>query len=191
MVEIDSSAILVKPMQSRKVAKMIRAYNALLLQLRRVGITPKKHVMDNEVSETMKKHIRDYCKLELVPPGCHRRNLVEVAIQNFQDPLPQCPRRCSGRLSTKSMGLPTAANQNHSKPSSPIKRHANRINLCTPQRAIRLQQNATSPNGLRSPSTQEIRHFWNLGIPLSGWMVPVHLPRPLSNASLPHQVHPK
>ncbi len=33
MVEIDSSAILVKPMKSRKDVEMIRAYNALLLHL--------------------------------------------------------------------------------------------------------------------------------------------------------------
>jgi hypothetical protein len=42
--------------------------------------------MDNEISKTMKNHIRDECKLtlELVPPGCHRRNAAEVAIRNFK-----------------------------------------------------------------------------------------------------------
>ena len=57
MVEIDSSAILVKPMKSQKDAEMIRAYNALLLRLKQAGISPKKLVMDNEVSKTMKSHI--------------------------------------------------------------------------------------------------------------------------------------
>ncbi len=73
MVKIDSSAILVEPMKSRKDAEMIRAYNALLLHLQQAGIVPKKHVMDNEVSENMKNHIKDNCRLtvELVPPGCH------------------------------------------------------------------------------------------------------------------------
>jgi len=84
MVKIDSSAILVDPMKRRKETKMIHAYNALLLQLQRAGITPKKHVMENEVSDTMKNHIWDSCKLELVPPGCHRRNAAEVAIRNFK-----------------------------------------------------------------------------------------------------------
>ena len=86
MVEIDSNAILVEPMKSRKDEEMIRAYNALLLRLNRAGIIPKKHVLDNEVSENMKNHIRDTCKLnmELVPPGCHRRNAAEVAIRNFK-----------------------------------------------------------------------------------------------------------
>jgi hypothetical protein len=34
----------------------------------------------------MKNHIRDTCKLdmELVPPGCHRRDVVKVAIHNFK-----------------------------------------------------------------------------------------------------------
>ena len=86
MVEIDSNAILVEPMKSRKDAEMIRAYNSLMLRLKRAGITVKKHVLDNEVSNNMKDHIRDVYKLqmELVPPGCHRRNAAEVAIRNFK-----------------------------------------------------------------------------------------------------------
>jgi hypothetical protein len=86
MVEIDSNAIFLEPMKSRKDEEMIRAYNALLLQLKRAGIVPKKHVLDNEVSENMKNHIRDTCKIdmELVPPGCHQRNAAEVAIYNLK-----------------------------------------------------------------------------------------------------------
>jgi hypothetical protein len=86
MVEINSNTILVEPMKNRKDAKMIQAYNALLLQLKRAGIIPKRHVLDNEVSDNMKNHICDTCKLdmELVPPGCHRCNAVKVAICNFK-----------------------------------------------------------------------------------------------------------
>jgi hypothetical protein len=51
LVEIDSNTMLVKPMQSRKDAKMIPAYDALLTRLKRAGITPTKHVIDNEISE--------------------------------------------------------------------------------------------------------------------------------------------
>jgi hypothetical protein len=73
LVEINSNAILVEPMKSCKDAEMIQAYNALLLQLKRAGIIPKKHVLDNKVLENMKNHIRNTCKInmELVPPGCH------------------------------------------------------------------------------------------------------------------------
>jgi hypothetical protein len=86
MVEIDSNTILVEPMKNRKDAKMIRAYNALLLQLKWASSIPKKHVLENKVSENMKSHICDTCKLdmELVPPGCHRHNAAEVAVHNFK-----------------------------------------------------------------------------------------------------------
>jgi hypothetical protein len=86
MVEIDSNAILDEPMKSRKDEEMIRAYNALLLRLKQAGSIPEKHVLDNEVSENMKNHIRDTCKfdIELVPPGCHQRNAAKVAIHNFE-----------------------------------------------------------------------------------------------------------
>ena len=86
MVEIDSNAILVEPMKSRKDEEMIRAYDALLARLRLAGSTPRKHVLDNEVSDNMKHHIQVTCKLdmELVPPGCHQRNAAEVAIRNFK-----------------------------------------------------------------------------------------------------------
>ena len=83
MVDIDSSGILVEPIKSRKDAEMIRSYQALLTRLKQANIVPKKHVLDNEVSETMKELIRDQYQLELVPPGCHRRNAAEVAIRNF------------------------------------------------------------------------------------------------------------
>jgi len=82
MVEIDRSAILVELMKSRKDVEMIHAYNALLQCLQRAGISPKKHVMDNVVSETMKNHIRNNCKLELIPLGCHQCNAAKVAIRN-------------------------------------------------------------------------------------------------------------
>jgi hypothetical protein len=86
MVEIDSNAILVDPMKNRKDAKMMRAYNPLPLRLKWAGIVLKKHILDNEVSENMKNHICDRCKLdmELVPPGCHRHNAAKVAIRNFK-----------------------------------------------------------------------------------------------------------
>jgi hypothetical protein len=65
MVEIDNNAILIKPMKNRKDAKMIQAYNALLLQLKWASIVPKKHALNNEVFENMKNHIRNTCKLDM------------------------------------------------------------------------------------------------------------------------------
>ena len=86
LVEIDSNAILVEPMKSRKDAEMIRAYDVLVQRLQHANIHPQKHVLDNEISEHMKQHIKEKYKfeLEMVPPGCHRRNAAEVAIRNFK-----------------------------------------------------------------------------------------------------------
>ena len=86
MVEINSNAILVEPVKSRKDEEMVQGYNALLLHLKHADIVPKKHILDNEVPENMKNHIPDTCKfdIELVPPGCHQRNAAEVAIRNFK-----------------------------------------------------------------------------------------------------------
>ena len=57
MVEVDSNVILVEPMKSRQDDEMTRAYKHLMLRLQRAGIKPKKHVMDNEVSDRMKDTI--------------------------------------------------------------------------------------------------------------------------------------
>ena len=86
MVEIDSSGILVEPMKSRKYAEMLRSYAALMKQLHVADIVPRKHGMDNEVSEILKTLIREYYNMELdmVPPGDHRRNAAEVSIRIFK-----------------------------------------------------------------------------------------------------------
>ena len=86
MVEIDSNTILVESLKSRKDPELARTYRSMMLRLKRAGIVPRKHILDNEVSEAMKDMIRDEYSLdmELVPPGCHRRNATEVAIRNFK-----------------------------------------------------------------------------------------------------------
>ena len=86
MVEIYSNAIIVDPIRSHKDAELTRAYQTMILRLIRAEITPKKHILNNEVSEALKKIIQDEykMKIELVPPGTHRRNAAEVAIRNFK-----------------------------------------------------------------------------------------------------------
>jgi hypothetical protein len=82
MVEIDSNALLVEPINSRNDHEIAREYRVLMTRLQHAGIVPKKHILDNEVSEAMKTFIKNKYKMamELVPPGCHRRNAAEVAI---------------------------------------------------------------------------------------------------------------
>ena len=87
MVEIDINAILVEPLKRRKDSEVTQAYHVLVMQLKRAGIVPRKHVIDNEVSDAIKEVVRDKYKMEmeLVPPRCHRCNAAEVAVRNFKD----------------------------------------------------------------------------------------------------------
>ena len=86
MLEIDSNAILVEPIKNRKDDELMQAYISMMIRLRRAGIIPKKHILDNKVSEAMKTIIQDEYKIqiELLPPGTHRRNVAEVAMRNFK-----------------------------------------------------------------------------------------------------------
>ena len=74
-----------------------------VLQLRRLMIWTEKTILilkdgcnvsavvqftSHKVFKTMKSHIWDSCRLELVPPGCHHRNAAEVGIWNFKNHFP-------------------------------------------------------------------------------------------------------
>ena len=58
----------------------------MMLRLRRAKMIPRKHILENESSESLKTIIQDEykMKLELVPPGTHHRNEAEVSIRNFK-----------------------------------------------------------------------------------------------------------
>ena len=86
MVEIDSNAILVDPIKNRTDMELTRLDSDMMLRMKRAGIVPQKHILDNELSTAMKTIIRNEYKMimELVPPVCHRRNAAEVAILNFK-----------------------------------------------------------------------------------------------------------
>jgi hypothetical protein len=70
MVEIDSSAILDEPIKNQSDSEFTRAYSSLIKCLHRAGIVPRKYILDNEVSNTMKALITDNYKMshKLVPP---------------------------------------------------------------------------------------------------------------------------
>lgn len=74
LVEIDSNTIVAEPTKSRKDVEVTRAYRSMMKRLCQSGIVPRKHVLDNKVSENKKAIIQDEFKMqmELVPPGCHR-----------------------------------------------------------------------------------------------------------------------
>ena len=58
----------------------------MMLRLRRAGIIPRKQILENEGSESLKIIIQDEynMQLEIVPPGTHSRNASEVAIRNYK-----------------------------------------------------------------------------------------------------------
>ncbi len=86
----------------------------------------------------MKNHIFNTCKMnmELVPPGCHRRNPAEVAIRNFKSHflsvlagvVDDFPKNLCDRL------LP--ANRDHTQSHLAIECNANSFSIHTPQRTI-------------------------------------------------------
>ena len=86
LVEIDSNHIDAEPMKSKTEDSMIQAYLTLWKRLTSSNIVkPKMHMLDNEASEKFKDEIKKNCKIQLVPPDTHRRNLAERAIQTFKN----------------------------------------------------------------------------------------------------------
>ena len=84
VVELDSSAILVEAMKDRTSEELTRAYLNLFGRIKRAGATPKKCMMDNELSEDLKEVTKKECKMELLPLGYHRQNAAELAIKIFK-----------------------------------------------------------------------------------------------------------
>ncbi len=86
LTEINSDAILIKPMKNRTAGKMIRAYQTLIDQLRTASIVPKLHILDNKCSQDFKDTIHlNEMMFQHVPPHNHQLNLAEKAIQTFKD----------------------------------------------------------------------------------------------------------
>jgi hypothetical protein len=86
LVEVDGNFIDAEPMKDKSEGAMIKAYTTLWLRLTSSGtVKPTTHILDNEASEEYKRVIQKNCKIQLVPPDNHRRNLAERAIQTFKN----------------------------------------------------------------------------------------------------------
>ena len=73
MCEMDGNAIMSEGLRDRTAGEIIKAYQKLVKRLRKAGIRPKKHVLDNECAEEYKQAISDNeMQYELVPKGQHR-----------------------------------------------------------------------------------------------------------------------
>lgn len=85
LFEVDSNAILVAPMASRSKGEMVKAYQSLIDRLNARGIFPKKHMLDNEISDELEDCIaKNHITFQHVPPTNHRANAAERAIQTFK-----------------------------------------------------------------------------------------------------------
>ncbi len=81
-IHLDENYIFVKPMHNRSKEEMSQAYKKIINRMRMAGLGIKKHTLDNEESDAFKQYIgKQQIQFELVPPGNHRRNQAERAIQ--------------------------------------------------------------------------------------------------------------
>jgi hypothetical protein len=69
-------------MKNPTAGKLICVYQVLINRLLQAGVTPKRHILDNECSEEFKAAIRkNNMTFQLVSPHDHWRNIAEKAIQ--------------------------------------------------------------------------------------------------------------
>ena len=59
MVEIDSNTILVEPINALTYAELTRSYIPMMLHPMHAGIITQNHILDNEVSTSIKTLIHD------------------------------------------------------------------------------------------------------------------------------------
>ncbi len=84
-VHLDANYIFAKPMKNRMEGEMIRVYQKIINRMKAAGLGLKKQVLDNKCSAAMKACIKENnLDYKLVPPGQHKRNQAEQAIQTFK-----------------------------------------------------------------------------------------------------------
>jgi hypothetical protein len=129
MVKIDSNAILVEPITSRNNHKLARAYRVLMTRLQHAGIVPKKHILNNKVSEATKTIIKDKYKMvmELVPPRLPPYERSGGRHLKFQGSFLECIGRRGRGFSTFIMGPPPPTNRNNTQLVETIQSYTNGI----------------------------------------------------------------
>ena len=86
LYDYDSNFIFAVPMKNREAASILAAYTDVYNQLKAAGMKPKLQKLDNECSNMLKEFLADEdTAIQLVPPGIHRQNAAERAIQTFKD----------------------------------------------------------------------------------------------------------
>jgi hypothetical protein len=84
-VYLNANYTFAKPMKNRTEGEMIRVYQKIFKRIKAAGLGLKKQVLDNKCSAAMKACIKENgMDYKLVPPGQHRHNQAEWAIQTFK-----------------------------------------------------------------------------------------------------------
>ena len=84
--DVDSNAILAKPLKNKMEREQLRATTKLHAYLNERGLNPKMHIMGNECPAAVKTYLRQHnIDFQLVPPHVHRTNTAEKAIGTFKD----------------------------------------------------------------------------------------------------------
>ena len=82
----DANNILTTPLKNRTGPGILSGIRKIHKKLRKRGLTPKIHIMDNEVSKDLKKQIEDSdIQFQLVPPHIHYRKSAERAVRFFKN----------------------------------------------------------------------------------------------------------
>jgi hypothetical protein len=86
LYDYDSNAILARAMKNRTDKEMSRVFSELADTLADRGFKPQYHFLDNECSAALKREItKQSITYQLAPPGMHRQNNAERAIQTFKN----------------------------------------------------------------------------------------------------------
>jgi hypothetical protein len=84
-VHLDINYIFAKPMKNRMEGESNRVYQKILNRMKAAGLGLKKQVLGNKCSAAMKACIKENgMGYKLIPPGQHRHNQAERAIQTFK-----------------------------------------------------------------------------------------------------------
>ena len=78
--------ILTTPLKNRTGPCILSGITKIHDKLRKQGLTPKLHIIDNEVLKDLKKYFKDSdVQLQLVPQHIHWRNSAERAVRTFKN----------------------------------------------------------------------------------------------------------
>ena len=82
----DDNSMLTILLKNRTGTCILIGITKIHNKLRKRGLTPKLHIMDNEVSEDLKKYFEDSdIQFQLIPPRMNWKNSAERSVRTFNN----------------------------------------------------------------------------------------------------------